>query len=244
MANTKHSVAREIIIDRLLHKRRGYSVPEMLELVNEALEFEGFSPVTLSTIRRDINTFRYRYRQRLYSEKRGHQIYFKYEDPNYTMFTNVLTFGEIQHIRSALMCIRARDEIRGSLMYQQLTKRLADILDIDSAYEPVVIYEKIPPLNEMKRFKALYEHVLSKTPAIITTRDDQNSPETDHIIHPYYLSQKGCEWYLLCHDSTNDKSAEIPLKSIVRMSTAREIKFIPNKDFPLNDYYKKNFKYA
>ena len=58
MANTKHSVAREIIIDRLLHKRRGYSVYEMLDIVNEALEFEGFAPVTLNTIRRDIETIK------------------------------------------------------------------------------------------------------------------------------------------------------------------------------------------
>ena len=29
MANTKHSAAREIIIDRLLRERRGYSLQEM-----------------------------------------------------------------------------------------------------------------------------------------------------------------------------------------------------------------------
>ena len=239
MANTKHSVAREIIIDRLLHKRRGYSVYEMLDIVNEALEFEGFAPVTLNTIRRDIETIKYGYKQRLISEKRGRQVYLKYEDPNYTMFTNVLTFGEIQHIRSALMCIRARDELRGSIMYKQLTDRLADILDIDSACDPVIIYENIPTLNEMKRFKALYEHILSKAPAFITIPGNQEESEVEILIHPYYLYQNETGWYLLCHDSTNNKAAEIPLNSIMRMATASGIEFIPNKDFPLKDYYKK-----
>ena len=244
MANTKHSVAREIIIDRLLHKRRGYSVYEMLNIVNDSLEFEGFAPVTLSTIRRDIDTIRYQYKQRLTSEKRGHQVYLKYEDPNSTIFSNVLTNGEIQHIRSALIWIRVKDELLGSLMYKQLTNRLADILDIDKAYEPVIIYEKLPSLNEMKRFTALYEHIYSKTPAFITILGEDEGTEKELIIHPYFLYQKESGWYLLCHDSTNNKAAEIPLNSILRMATACEVKFIPNNDFPLDDYYKKKFNCA
>ena len=54
MANTKHSVAREIIIDRLLHERCGYSLYEMLDVVNKELEVNGFRHVTLNTIRNDI----------------------------------------------------------------------------------------------------------------------------------------------------------------------------------------------
>ena len=244
MANTKKSSAREIIIDRLLQKSRGYSINEMLDIVNESFEFEGFSPVSLTTIRRDIETIRYHYKKKLISEKRGHRFYYKYEDPNCTIYKNVLTPGEIRHIRSVFMFFRAIDEIRGIIMYKQLTKKLSEILEIDSTFEPVVIYENIPTLKELKRFKALYEHILSKSPAIITIRDTKDSPETELLVHPYYLSQKSSEWFLLCHDSTNDKAAEIPLKTIVRMSTASEIEFIPNKDFPLNDYYKKKFKYA
>ena len=38
MANTKHSAAREIIIDRLLRERRGYSLQEILDKVNDALD--------------------------------------------------------------------------------------------------------------------------------------------------------------------------------------------------------------
>ena len=45
MANTKHSAAREIIIDRLLHKRCGYSLYEMLEIVNQSLEVDGYNYV-------------------------------------------------------------------------------------------------------------------------------------------------------------------------------------------------------
>ena len=144
MANTKHSTAREIIIDRLLRKRRGYSVYEIMDIVNESLDFEGFSPVSITTIRRDLDTIRYRYKQKLETRKKSHNIYFRYEDPNYTIFNNVLTFGEIQQIQAALLAIRFSDEIQGTQMYIELSKRLADMFDLDHVSDPIVLYKNIP----------------------------------------------------------------------------------------------------
>ena len=47
------------------------------------------------------------------------------------------------------------------------------------------------------------------------------------------------EWFLLCHDATKDCAAEIPLSSISEIDYADDTEFIPNQDFPLQDYYKK-----
>ena len=102
MANTKHSVAREIIIDRLLHERCGYSLYEMLDVVNKELEVNGFRHVTLNTIRNDIENFQHLYKQKIQVEQRGYRNYYRYEDPEASIFNNVLTFGEIQHLHSAL----------------------------------------------------------------------------------------------------------------------------------------------
>lgn len=85
MANTKHSTAREIIIDRLLRKRRGYSVYEILDIVNESLNFEGFGPVSITTIRRDLDTIRFRYKQKLEAKRKA------------TMFTSAMKTLIIQY---------------------------------------------------------------------------------------------------------------------------------------------------
>ena len=45
MANVKSAGVREIILDRCLRKRRGYTVNELLDKVNKELEFNGLSPV-------------------------------------------------------------------------------------------------------------------------------------------------------------------------------------------------------
>ncbi len=242
MANNKHSVAREIIIDRLLHKRRGYTVYEMLDIVNESLQFEGFGPVSINTIRRDLDTIRSRYKQKLDSEKRSFNIYYRYEDPNYTIYNNVLTFGEIQHIQTALLAIRFSDEIQGTLMYMELSKRLADMFDLDPGSDPVVLYQHIPSMSECKRYRALYEYIRTKTPACITYYPDIKEKQRESTIHPYFILKDDSNYYLLGHDSSINSPVKIPISNIVRMHPASNTPFIPNKDFPLQDFYTKHMK--
>lgn len=241
MANTKHSVAREMIIDRLLHKRRGYSIYEMLDIVNKALEFEGYGPVTINTIRRDIDTIRYRYKQCLHCEKRSYYEYFRYEDPNFTIYNNVLTYGEIQHIHSALMSIRWSDAVQGTLMYKELSDRLSDMLDLDPATDPIVIYEKIPSNNDLKRFQVIYEYIRTKSVARVTYKEAKDQEKQEIIIHPYFLLQRSHRWILLGHDATNNRPVEIPLFMITRMSTEDDVEYVPNNDFDLKDFYTKHF---
>ena len=240
MANTKHSTAREIIIDRLLRKRRGYSVYEIMDIVNESLDFEGFSPVSITTIRRDLDTIRYRYKQKLETRKKSHNIYFRYEDPNYTIFNNVLTFGEIQQIQAALLAIRFSDEIQGTQMYIELSKRLADMFDLDHVSDPIVLYKNIPSSAQCKRYRALYQCIRTKTPASITYFMDYNKNPRISTIHPYFILKDGSAYYLLGHDSDKNAPVKIPISNILRMHVLNDVPFIPNSDFPLQDFYTKH----
>lgn len=240
MANTKHSVAREIIIDRLLHQRCGYSLYEMLETVNQELEMNGFRHVTLNTIRNDIENFRHLYRQKIEVELRGYRNYYRYEDPNASIFNNVLTFGEMQHIHAALVSIRFVDAIQGTLMYKQLSKRLCGILELDTADDPILIYEQNHTIADLRRFIAVYDHIRTKTPAVITYKKEYDDSIYETLIHPYFLRQQGANWNLLCHDATNNIAVEIPLSNITRMVSAENIEFRPNEDFNFKNYYKKS----
>ena len=241
MANTKHSAAREIIIDRLLHKRCGYSLYEMLDIVNQSLEVDGYRPVSLNTIRNDIETFQYLYKQAIHVERRGYQNYYMYEDPNFTIFNNVLTLGELQHIHSALLSIRFLDAIQGTHMYEQLSERLCGLLDLDSYEDPIVLYDKFPHKNDLKRFQSLYELIWSKTPITIVFDLADDNEGKSILVHPYFLIKRGDAWNLLCHDATNDVAAEIPISDISRIHIENDIEFIPNNDFLMKDYYKKHF---
>lgn len=59
-------------------------------------------------------------------------------------------------------------------------------------------------------------------------------------IHPYYLHQQRAHWNLLGYDATNEAPTVLPLASIMSLSTAYGIEFIPNDELPLQDFYNKN----
>ena len=241
MANTKHSAAREIIIDRLLRERRGYCVKEILEIVNDGLTFQDLPTVSKNTIRNDIENIQSLYKKVLISEKRGRDWYYQYKDPNSTIFMNVLTFGELQLIQSAFNTIRYIDTMEGTMIYKDLPERVSKILGLETEENPVVIYETPPTLNNLKRFRTLYELILKHYPARISYHTESGKVERNVIVHPYYLLNRENEWYLLCRNETSNRPERIHLSAIDRIEFADEVEFIPNEDFQLQDYYQKMF---
>jgi len=239
MANSKRSAAREIIIDRLLHERCGYSVHEILEIVNRQFEADGLTPVCINTIRNDMEIIRYRYRIPLDIVKRGQRLIYKYADPNQTIFKTVLTFGELQHIQSAIQSIIFRDPIQASLMYKQISERLGNLLQLDTLGEPILIYEEIPDLEELKMFQSMYNYIQSKSPAVITYKQGCGKKERKIVVHPYFLLQKNQKWNLLCYNGTDEKPAEIPITAIKHVAPADGDELIPNTYFDFKEYYKK-----
>lgn len=242
MANTKHSAAREIIIDRLLRERRGYTALEIWDIVNRGLEIEGLPPVSRNSILNDMRNIRCLYKKTLKIERRGRQLYYQYEDPDSTIFTNVLTFGELQLIQSALNSIRYIDPMEGTMMYKELPERVAKILGLETEENPVVIYETPPSLNDLKRFRTLYELILKHYPARITYHTESGKVERNIVVHPYYLLNRVNEWYLLCRDESANSPAEILISAISCIEVAANTKFLKNEDFDFKDYYKSRTK--
>ena len=237
MANTKHSVAREIVIDRLLHERCGYSIYDMLEIVNRELELHGFREVTINTIRNDIENIQYLYKQKLDIFKQGNRYFYRYHSERSTIFNNVLTNGELQHLHSALMSIRFVDPIQGTMMYKEMSQRMSGILDIDSASDPIVIYKRIPSKSSCNRFRNLYDCIRKKSPILVTYKDEKGEGEDVILVHPYYIMLDCPNYYLLCRDATHNKPAKLLVTRIIHITNAVDVDYIPNKDFPLEDFY-------
>jgi len=237
-------MVREIIIDRLLSKPHGYSVREILKEVNYALEIHGFPKVSLNTIRNDIHTIQYVFRQKVIVERRSHQNYYYYEYSGNSIFKNVLTFDEIEHLHSAMMSILFCDPLQGTLLYERLSHRLSDMLDVNPSSDPIVLYTKVPSKFSCMIFKALYRHIRSKTPALITCQSKDENTEEVRVVHPYFIMFDCPNYYLLCFDATNKRADKIPIKNCKHVTTAYDVKFIPNKYYPLEEFYENHVTFV
>ena len=210
---------------------------EILEKVNDELKLEGFDTVSLNTIRNDIENFRSLYKLSLHVVKKSYYTYYRYEDPNFTVFSNVFTRSELRLIHSAILSISYMDNIQGMLVYRQLCDQLGNQLELNSDDSPILIYEESPSEVELGIFQLLYEYIRTHTPAAITYIPGSFEEQREIQVHPYFLRQKDHKWYLLCRNATDNCPEEIPISIIMRVATASDLKFQPNEDFPLKDLF-------
>jgi hypothetical protein len=121
MANVKNGAYREIIIDRCLQTRRGYSTQEILEKCNRALERRGDPPITaLNTIRNDILSIENRWKVIVESVKSGRNVRYRYQDPEFSIFNSPLNEFEIEQLTQAVSVLRRFEGMPGSKCFQQI----------------------------------------------------------------------------------------------------------------------------
>lgn len=237
MANVKSAGIREVIIDRCMQERRGYSIKQLMRKVNEALDFEGLLPVTSeNTIRNDLETISNRWKQEIIRERRSSAFYFRYKDPTFSIFNNQLTKAELRYVHTLLMNTKFMDQYQGCLIHKELSERLRDILNLSCYEQPLLLYENIPSEKELKIFSSLYAYIRDKQ-VVRISYETKASDCAKAVIHPYFLRQRNQQWHLLGRDEASHKIVTIPTYCINNVDAEEEIVFQQITDFNVEEYY-------
>ena len=114
MANVKSGAFREIIIDRCLQSRRGYSTMEIMKKCNDALERRCEPLITATnTIRNDILSIENRWNVVVEPIKIGRNIRYRYQDPNFSIFNFPLNENEIAQLNQAVSLLKRFEGMPG-----------------------------------------------------------------------------------------------------------------------------------
>lgn len=238
MANVKNAGIRELILDRCLQERRGYTIEQLLERVNRALIFEGLRPVTSgNTIRNDLDTIANRWKQALIQERKGKALCFSYRDPSFSIFNSQLTHSELKHLHSALLTIKYLDAYQGSLIYTELNERLKEILKVDHFQVPILLYDNVPSDKELYHFRTLYDCIRYRQPVRIEHTNQVNEETKLLTVHPYFMRQHRKKWHLVGHNHHNSSALSLPLEVIKSVERDHETDFIERKPFDIDSYY-------
>lgn len=236
MANVKNAGVREIILDRYLRKRRGYTINELMELVNKHLVLEGFRPITAgNTIRNDLTYISNRWKQPIRESKRRQAICYCYEDPSFSIFKCEFTLAEKQFIHSLLINCKFMDILQGSPLCQELEEHLREELYPDSYEQPILIFENIPNETAEYYFSVCYDSIRSRQPILVVHARNKGKPAS--TIHPYFLRQHRQKWHLLGYDDQQDVVTCICVNDILSIEKDYDAAFIPRSADDVNDYY-------
>ena len=237
MPQDKNTRVRHSILDYLF-RNYALSIDELLERVNYELELKGRDPISIRTLRNDINTFEYDYYADFIPEqKSGKKRLYSYVDKNfYAIKSRELSDNEKKLIRSGLTIIEQIESLPGNINFEKIKLELSELVNYDPDSEPVIYYQNNPYLRGLDLWwRILYDAIKSKTVLKIHYKDFENK-EFDFIVSPYALKEYNLRWYLICwNNRKNTRYYNIAIDRIENITCTDE-PFIENTS-DIEEYY-------
>lgn len=235
MANVKSGAFREIIIDRCLQSRRGYSTLEMMEKCNDALERRCEPLVTATnTIRNDIVAIENRWHVVVEQLKVGRNVRYRYQDPNFSIFNFPLNEEEITQLNQAVSLLRRFEGMPGFGWVDELNAHLQSTINTNQKL--VIGFDENKQLKGMEFFTPLFECISNKQAIELTYQPYREEVPQTYVVHPYYLKEYNQRWFLFALINGYRDITIFPLDRIKEIKKTSSL-FIENDKVDFEHYF-------
>jgi len=231
MPTNKNALLRYQILDRCFSNRyRKYTIEDLVDAVNEALYDMYGSEVSMRQIRDDIKYMRDRVSYNAPIEAvpfDGKRCYYRYSDPNYTIFNTELTTEEVTKLCSTINML-GRYRGGANRWLEEVISNLELRFGIKTNREHIVAFEQNDQLRGLEFLSELIDSAINHQPLNLLYRT-YNGKETNVVIHPYHVKQYNNRWFLFGLELTpnGDRIANRALDRIVKFSISN-VPFVPN----------------
>ena len=238
MPKSKSADLRIKVIDQCLSDRkRKYSTAKIFERCNEELLKRDFVPITaMNSVRDDIDQI-----QRIYpgadveSYREGRNIYYRYADPEFSIFKTPMKPDEIIQLTQTLRLLRRFKGMPQFDWVDEIAERLGASLKLDEASDEIVGFDENLDLEGMDNFTPLFNAIVDKQPLKLTYQSFRMDSKETIIVHPYYLKQYNKRWFLIAWNDEKDFMANYAFDRIKGIEDAN----VPYKPTDVNffDYF-------
>lgn len=169
--------------------------------------------------------------------KDGRRVYYRYEDPKYTINNQPITDEEMAKLRETMLMLSRFKGLPQFEWMESLLTNLEDKFHLRGASESVISMDGNVYATGIEHLSALFHAIINKTPLLI---DYETFDETRYHweIHPYHIKQYNNRWFLI--GLNNDEYRNITTMALDRIVSYRQAttQYIENsiiEDF--DDYY-------
>lgn len=243
MPVNKNVQLRYQILDRCFSNfGRKLSFEELLEEVNDKLYYLNSTHISVRQLRMDIENMKdspffapieaYPYY--------GKKCYYRYSDPNFSIFKNELSPEELTNLRSTIEMLGRYRGIPSNAWLEEVISNLEFRFGVRSNNANIIEFEQNEQLKGLEFLSELIEATQTQQPLSIQYRTFKGK-DVDSIVHPYFLKQYNNRWFLFGlerNDRYGDKIANKALDRIVSITPAKDTKFIPCQKGDFREHFK------
>lgn len=190
----KNAIMRYKILDSLLSNRnRYYSISELLEKVNEALELDGMEPVSRRCIEKDLNTL-----ECAPYEAAIERVWYygkkciRYAEEGFSIFTKKLTEEEENLLSEVLNTIGQFDGLDTFEWLDSLKKRL-DIKE----HRRIIQFDSNPYLEGRNLIGSLFTAISNKQVLALKYHTYKDPEIREVVVYPYLLKEYNNRWFVI-----------------------------------------------
>lgn len=240
MPINKNALVRRQVLDHYLSSGQMYTLLQLMEKCNHRLEQDGHRIVTSeNTIRTDLEEIQSQFPQgEIATIKSGRNIYYRYKDPNFSIYKVPLNNNEVLGLTQALALLSRFEGMPGSEWLDNLIERFKPTLNVDTTVGNVVGFDENPDLVGREHFTPLLQAIVNKQALLIRYRSFRTGEEQSIIVHPYYLKEYNNRWFLF---ALNDEYRSLTNYAFDRILEITPIpkKYIPNTEIDFFEYFDK-----
>lgn len=226
MSTNKHAIIRYQALDKCFRSRgKKYFVNDLLEACNEAIyEFTGTTTgIQKRQVYEDIKFMQsdQGWSVSLVKAKDGRNVYYRYEDPNFSINSEPLNESEANQLKDALLTMSRFKGMPQFEWMDEIVTRLEDSFNLVASNSQVIEFEQNPYLKGSEYITHLYHAIVNKQVLEITYQGFKQASANSFHFHPYYLKQYNNRWFVFGLNGELNKIANVALDRIESISDAR-----------------------
>lgn len=226
------------LLEGFLISRRGYTMAEIQEKVNESLLKDGFEGIAIRSVYEDIKRIE---ELGIEIEKlKGAKRRYKYEDD--TIWKTTLLDEEKKLLE---MAVNTFSVFKGSSIYQKFNDVITRIMAGSMLRSLNADNSKILQVGESSNnsghewIETIYQAITNKQ-ALTMTYKSYGKEESTRTISPYLLKEYRNEWHMLAYSTANRPNAGTNVFKLCRIQKLTETKeaFFVDPNFNADEYFK------
>lgn len=233
MPTNKKAQLRYEVLDQCFRDfNHKYTIDDLLDKVNDALEKYNSEPIQLRQLRLDIKYIRERGAEIDTVPMYGKVCYYRYHDPHYALYRTELSLEDLQELRSTLNMLSHYKSLQGNEWLEEVISSLECRFGIKPNTEKLIDFEKNDQLKGLNHLSALIDATVEHQTLEIDYCT-YTGKERTFIFFPYYMKQYNGRWFVFGWDDERTRIVNLALDRIQHIST---------KDIPFRENDVVNFK--
>lgn len=233
-----HKFIREVILDRCLSGSKLYNVQGMMEEVNRTMRKLGLPEVNSRvTINSDLHAIEERHAALLESVQKGKNVYWRYMDPDFSIFKGQLTTQEVIYLQVAVGLLQHFKGLPELEWIGVLMEKCQKLMKEVPEYKEFVCLDHNPYAHGLEYLSEICDAIANERVLNIWYHSFRYPEPQKNMIHPYYLKQYNQRWFLFCYHEHRKEIANYPLDRIEKVEVCYDVKFVKNDTCDFDEFF-------